>query len=106
MSDLYKDQWKNEKTIFFKGLKENKYLLLENSISVSYPGTENTNDPRYITYDFGDCRLHDDHFCSQYCSLSYKEISEILHKLKALGIDVEQYDIFYECTGFCDGQNY
>ena len=106
-SDFYKQQWDEEKKMFFDGLKKRNYLLLENSIHIFYPGTENTNDPRTIAYEFGDNRLKDDHFSMQHSEpLSCKELSDIFFILKKEGIDVEQYDIYYECNGIFSGQGY
>lgn len=97
--DIYKDQWEYEKKLFFKALENNSFHVLENSIFAYYPGTENTNDPRTISYTYGENRLEDAHFCVQHCALSHKELNTIFNTLSRIGVDVEQYDIFYECTG-------
>ena len=105
--DIYKQQWEDEKKMFFKGLASKNYFILDNSIHVYYPGTENSNDPRTISYVFGENRLTDDHLSSQHSDpLSSKELSDILFVLSREGIDVEQYDIFYECNGIMNGQGY
>ena len=105
-NDIYRDQWEYEKQVFFNGLESGKCIIDENAVFVYYPGTENTNDPRTISYTFGDNRLEDAHFSAQYYTLSYKELDEILKVLSKNGVDVEQYDIFYECTSIMSGLNY
>ena len=97
MDSINRKQWESEKKMFFKGLKNNDYIIFDDSIHVYYKGTEHTNDPRTIYYKFGDNRLADDHFYVQHSEpLSVNELKDIFYVLKQNDIDVEQYDIYYE----------
>lgn len=92
-----REQWNYEKNMFFKGLKNNDYLIFDDCIAVCYNGTQNSNDPRYIVYYFGDYRLTDDHFSIQHSNpLSRKELMKIFFVMNKEGIDPEQFDIYYE----------
>lgn len=98
--DVYKQQWEEEKRIFFDALEKEKFVLFRDCICVDYPGTENTNDPRMICYHFGDRYLMDDHCSAQQSdNLTPKQLSDIFYVLKKNDVNVERYDLFYECYG-------
>lgn len=93
--DIYKKQWEEETKHFFKGIKNGNYLVLDDCIAVRYGGYE--NDPRYICYEFGETRLRDDHFCVQHSpQLSTRQLRDIVTFCERHGIDVTQWEIYYE----------
>lgn len=95
--DIYKEQWDYEMQIFMDGLSNgNAFEISEDTIAVEYPSEEcNDNDPRYITYTFGDGRLRDDHFSAQHSPyLDDNTIRRIESYMERLGLQNpnEYYD--------------
>ena len=93
MADIYKEQWEEEIKRFLKGLEAGDYIQLENSFAVLYTHDNEDTDPRYIVYNFGDCRLEDDHFCIQHSrALTDQEMNVVFDTCARLGIDYMQWD--------------
>lgn len=90
-------QWDFEIKMFFDGLRNKNFILFDDCIGVYYKGTENTNDPRIIVYEFGDYRLRDDHYYIQHSpALSTRQLKDIFMVMERHGIDVTKYDLYYE----------
>lgn len=96
------DQWEDEIKLFMKGIKSGDYLELgDKSIGVEWKSGSNSNDPRFIVFDYGDRRLRDDHFYVQHSrSLTDLELSEIRDAMVRLGmVDKTEFDMEY-CLNF------
>ena len=95
---MYDQQWEDEIKIFLKGLKSGNYFDLgDDTIGVEWKVSAE-NDPRFITFTYGDRRLRDDHFCIQHSRpLTDNELKDIRDAMLRLGMVEEyQFDNDYE----------
>lgn len=96
MNDVYAQQKTFETKMFFEGLNNGSYIISQNEILVPYKGTENSNDPRFVGYKFGEYKLNDPHFCGVFNPLTNKELNQIFYICKTNGIQIENWDIYWE----------
>lgn len=93
-----KDQWEDEIKIFMNGLKSGDAIELgEKSIGVEWRQGSNSNDPRFIVFEFGDSRLRDDHFSMQHSRrLTDDELKDIRDVMVRMGmVDKYEFDMEY-----------
>lgn len=93
-----KDQWEDEIKIFMNGLKSGDFIEFgEKSIGVEWRQGSNSNDPRFIVFEFGDNRLRDDHFSMQHSrSLTDDELKDIRDVMVRMGmVDKYEFDMEY-----------
>lgn len=93
-----KDQWEDEIKIFMNGLKSGDFIEFgEKSIGVEWRQGSNSNDPRFIVFEFGDSRLRDDHFSMQHSrSLTDDELKDIRDVMVRMGmVDKYEFDMEY-----------
>lgn len=97
-------QWESEKKMFFDGLENGTAFAENDFIGVTYLGTADTNDPRWIYYKSGETRLTDDHFCRQHSDfLSVGELRKIKWYAESIGVNIEIPDYMYdEESGYPD----
>lgn len=101
-TDIYVEQWEDEIKRFFDCLNRGDYEICGDSIFVPYDNeTMESNDPRFIAYDFGDTRLRDDHFCVQHSpQLSDSQLRRILSELEDNGVNVLELDVYWVVNAF------
>ena len=93
-----KDQWEDEIKIFMNGLKSGDFIEFgEKSIGVEWRQGSNSNDPRFIVFEFGDSRLRDDHFSMQHSRrLTDDELKDIRDVMVRMGmVDKYEFDMEY-----------
>ena len=93
-----KDQWEDEIKIFMNGLKSGDFIEFgDKSIGVEWRQGSNSNDPRFIVFEFGDRRLRDDHFSMQHSrSLTDDELKDIRDVMVRMGmVDKYEFDMEY-----------
>lgn len=102
MKDIYQQQWEDETKQFFDCLTSGDYQICDDSILVPYDKEAmESNDPRFIRYDFEDTRLRDDHFCVQHSpQLSDSQLRRILSELQDNGIDVFGWNVYWMVNSF------
>ena len=91
INEIYttQDQWNDETRIFMKGLRNGDAIEIgDKSIGVQWKRKDwPENDPRYIVFNFGDRRLHDDHFYVQSSPpLSDKQLMLVRDVMVRMGI--------------------
>lgn len=88
-NDIYTDQWEEEKEMFFNAINDGSAMVEDDMVWTYYPGTENSNDPRFIYYKAGDDCLTDDHFCKQHSpQLDLSELKDIQYYAKREGVNL------------------
>ncbi len=93
-----KDQWEDEIKIFMDGINTGDFIEFgENSIGVEWRQGTNSNDPRFIVFDYGDNRLRDDHFYVQHSRpLTDDELKDIRDVMVRMGmIEKSEFDMEY-----------
>lgn len=92
------DQWRDETEIFMNGLRTGDFIEFGNrSIGVEWRAGGNSNDPRFIVFEFGDARLRDDHFYIQHSPrLSDDQLKDIRDVMVRMGmVTKEEFDMEY-----------
>lgn len=93
------DQWENEIRWFMEGLMNGEaFECGDKSIAVQiFKGSSNDNDPRYVTFKYGDRNLCDNHFYMQHSrQLSDGELKDIRDYMAKNGmVDRDEFNMEY-----------